>query len=136
MAKLTSQQANDLANNFLALAQAIGDFRYNNWKSLSKQQNQKLGSLQWSILNYGEDVLAFSTTLVMNDVQTSLAQINAITTQIKGTIHSLKNIQKGIGLAAAVVTLGAAVISKNPESVGKAINGVVKSWNSLRAFSG
>ena len=28
MAQLTSQQANDLANQFLALAQAIGDFRY------------------------------------------------------------------------------------------------------------
>lgn len=39
MAKLYLQQANALANNFLGLAQAIGDFRYNNWNSLSKADN-------------------------------------------------------------------------------------------------
>ena len=68
MAKLTAQQANILANNFLGLAQAIGDYRYENWATLSKGDNQKLGTLQRAILNYGEDVLALSTVLVMNDV--------------------------------------------------------------------
>ena len=129
MAKLTSQQANNLANNFLGLAQAIGDFRYNNWNSLSKAENQRLGNFQWSILNNGEDILALSTVLVMDDVQTSLTQINNVTTQIKGTISTLQNVQKGINLAAAIVTLGAAIISKNPQSIVDAISGVVDTWN-------
>jgi uncharacterized protein YoxC len=129
MAKLTSLQANILANNFLGLAQAIGDFRYENWNNLSKADNQKLGDFQRSILNYGEDILALSTTLVMDDVQTSLAQINNVTAQIKGTIKNLQNIQKGINVAASVVTLGAAIISKNPETVASAISGAVHAWN-------
>lgn len=128
MAKLTSQQANDLANNFLGLAQAIGDFRYQNWNALSKAENQKLGNSQWSILNYGEDILALSTILVMDDVQTSLTQINDITTQIEGTIKNLQNIQKGINVAASIVTLGAAIISKNPQSITDSISGVVETW--------
>lgn len=128
MAKLTSKQANDLANNFLGLAQAIGDFRYNNWNSLSKTDNQRLGNLQWSILNNGEDILTLSTTLVMDDVQTSLTQINNVTTQIKGTIGTLQNVQKGINVAAAIVTLGAAIISKNPQAIVDAISGVVSTW--------
>lgn len=128
MAKLTSKQANELANNFLGLAQAIGDFRYNNWTKLSKDENQRLGNFQWSILNNGEDILALSTTLVMDDVQDSLSQINDVTMQIKGSIDKLENVQKGIDIAAAIVTLGSSIISKNPKSVVKAIKGVIDTW--------
>lgn len=130
MSKLTSKQANDLANNFLGLAQAIGDFRYNNWYNLSKEDNQKLGNLQRSILNSGEDILTLSAILVMDDVKKSLEKINNITLQIKDNIHTIKNIQKGINLAAAIVTLGAAIISKNARSITGAIDGVIKAWES------
>lgn len=130
MAKLSAQQANELANNFLGLAQAIGDFRYTRWNDLTHEQNQKLGSLQWSVLNHGEDMLALSTTLVINDVQESLAEIKAVTQQIKTTIHSLQDIQKGINIAAAIVTLGATIISKNPESISMAIEDMVNTWKS------
>lgn len=128
MAKLTSVQANALANDFLGLAQAIGDFRYDNWNELTKPQNQQLSSLQWSILNYGEDILALSTTLVMEDVQTSLDKINDITLEIRSTIQLLKDIQKAINVAAAIVTLGGAVISKDPSSISTALQGMVDSW--------
>lgn len=128
MAKLTSAQANALANDFLGLAQAIGDFRYDNWSTLSKTQNQQLSNLQWSILNYGEDVLALSTVLVMDDVQASLDQINSITIEIKTTIQQLKDIQKAISIAAAIVTLGGAIISKDPSAIKGGVQGVIDSW--------
>ena len=85
MARLTSQQAYELASNFLGLAQAIGDFRFDNWNSLTKAQNRKLGNFQWSILNHGEDILALSTVLVMDDVQDSLNNIKEITDEIKNS---------------------------------------------------
>ena len=69
MAKLTTQQANELANNFLAMAQAIGEYRYQNFDSLSKIQNQKIRDLHWSILNYADDLYTMSATLVLNDVE-------------------------------------------------------------------
>ena len=128
MAKLTSQQANELANHFLGLAQAIGDYRFDNWSALTRAENQKLGSLQWSILNYGEDILVLSTTLTMDEVETSLAQIGAVTQDIKKTIHKLKSIQKAFDLAASVLTLGGAIISKNPEAIESGIKSLVKTW--------
>ena len=128
MSELTAIQANALSNDFLGLAQAIGDFRYDNWNELSPPQNQQLSNLQWSILNYGEDILALSTTLVMDDVQTSLDKINNITVEIKTTIHQLKNIQKAINVAAAIVTLGGAVISKSLSSIASALQGMIDSW--------
>src|SRR6267142_6954486 len=112
MAQLTAQQANDLANQFLALAQAIGDFRYNHWSELSKAQHQRLASQHWSVLNYGEDILALSTALIMDDVSPSLASIKKISGQIKSSLGTLKVIQKGIDISAAIVTFGAAIISK------------------------
>ena len=130
MANLTSKQANELAGCFLGMAQAIGDFRYTNWKELPKEDNQRLGNLQWSIMNYGEDILAFSTILVMDEVKASLEKISEISKVIKDNINSIKNIQKGINIAAAIVTLGAAIISKNARSVTGAIDGLVTEWKS------
>ncbi len=133
MAKLTSKQANRLANDFLGLAQAIGDFRYKNWDSIPKAKNKKLGDLQWSILNYGEDIIALSTTLVMEEAAQSLERINQITLEINKNILHLKDIQKGIDLAAAIVTLGAAILSKQPVTITSAISGVVDTWyNSIK----
>jgi len=130
MARLTSKQATELAGYFLGMAQAIGDFRYDNWNLLSKDDNQKLGNLQWSILNYGEDILAFSTILVMDDVKDSLEKIKSITSMIKDNMHTVKIIQKGINIAAAIVTMGAAIITKNAHSISDSVEGLVKVWES------
>jgi hypothetical protein len=130
MATLTAQQANNLANNFLGLAQAIGDYRFDNWNTLSKAENQKLGDFQWSILSYGEDILALSTALVMDDVQDSLAQINNVTLEIKETIKSLNQLQKAINVAASIVSLGGAIVSKNPQAIVAGIQSVRETWTS------
>ena len=126
MAHLTSQQANDLANQFLALAQSIGDLRYNYWNDLSKDQHQILANQHWSVLHYGEDILSMSTVLVMDDVSNSLAMIRALTGKIKSTLDALHDIQEGINISAAIVSLGAAIISENPLAVAGAIEDLVK----------
>ena len=131
MAQLTAQQANDLANQFLALAQAIGDFRYNHWNDLSKVQHQRLASQHWSVLNYGEDILALSTALIMDDVSSSLASIKTITGQIKSSLGTLKDIQKGIGITTVIVMLGAAIISQSPIAIAGAIQELGQRWRTL-----
>jgi hypothetical protein len=128
MAKLNAQQANELAANFLGLAQAIGDYRFNNWKTLSRTDNQRLGNMQWSILNSGEDMLALSTNLVMTDVQGSLKQISNITVQIRTSIQKLSNVQKAIKIAASLVTLASAIISKSPGGIVDGIQAVQDTW--------
>ena len=130
MAKLTSKQTNELAHNFLAMAQAIGDYRYENFDTLSKDQNQKLSDLHWSILNYSGDLYVLSATLVIDDVQNSLTSIESITTQIKATYKELQNVQKAINVAASIVTVGASILSKNPQAIGDSIGGLIKTWNS------
>ena len=130
MANLSAQEANKLASNFLGLAQSIGDFRFNNWDNLTNNENQRLGNLQWSILNYGEDILALSTQLVIEDSKQSLEDINNISAEIKATINTIQKIQKGINVATSIVVLGGAIISKNPQAIVDALKGVVESFSS------
>jgi len=125
MGYLTQDQANDLANNFLILAEEAGKFRINKKNKLTPLESQKLADWQWQIINFGEDIIALSVTLVMEDVQISLAKIDQITVQIKSTIQTLKDIQKGIGIVAATVSLGAAILSKQPLAITDSIAGLI-----------
>ena len=117
MTKLTSKQVNALANNFLALAQSIGDYRYKNYDSLTENQNKRLRESHKRTLDYSDDLYTLSASLVMNDVATSLKKIALITEKINGIYTSLENVQKAINIATSVVTLGASIFSLSPQGV-------------------
>lgn len=55
-------------------------------------------------------------------------EINHIKTQIKDSIDQLREVQKGINIAAAIITGSAAIILKNLKSIGKGISGVAEAW--------
>lgn len=124
MVKLTAKQASDLANNFLGIAQAIGDYRFEKWDKLPKDENQELGKLQWSILTHGEEMLAASTALVMEEAGDALAQINDISERIGKNIHNLQQVQQVISVAASVIMLGASIVSKNPAGIADNLQGL------------
>ena len=126
MAKLTAKQANELANNFLGLAQTIGDYRYQN--TLPKQQNQIIKDLHWSVLNCADDLYTLSATLVMDDVAQSLSAIGTITKELQDAYKKLQNVQKAINVAASIVTLGSSILSKNPQAIKESLSNVVSVW--------
>lgn len=130
MATLTAKQVNELANIFLVLAQSIGEYRYTNYDHLTKPQNQILRESHRRILDYSDHLFTLSATLVMEDVQGSLTSIGEITEQISSTYKTLQNVQKAINVAASVVTLGASILSKNPQAIADSIGGLVETWNS------
>ncbi|HMF71373.1 MAG TPA: hypothetical protein VK616_07845, partial [Flavitalea sp.] len=126
MENLTSAQAAELAKNFLGLAQSMGNYRFTNWKKLTKAQNQELSDKQWSILNAGEDMLALSTTLLINEADETLKQIRQVTSDIDKTILQIKKIQKVINIGTAVVQLAAVIIGKQPLAIPGAIDDLIK----------
>ena len=117
MATLTAVQANELAINFLKLAQAVGEFRISHRNQLSPAENKNLANWQWEIMSQGEDMLAASTVLVMTNAKSSLATLDSITTQITKDIAKIKAIHKGIDLVAAILELGKAIMSKKPLAI-------------------
>ena len=129
MANLTSQQANQIAGNFLALAQSIGNYRYKNFERLSKSSNQQIKELHLEILEYADNLYTLSATLVMSDVKESLASINHISAQIDETYKTLQSIQKAINIATSIINLGEAIISKSPQSIADSIKDLQTVWN-------
>ncbi|HEX8277118.1 MAG TPA: hypothetical protein VF540_00425 [Segetibacter sp.] len=124
MRHLTSEEANLLANNFLALARAAGDYRFANWKNLSGTEKEELGNLQDCLLDQGEKILAQSVSLVMDEVAQSLNSIQIITNKIKDALQQLKDLQKVINIGAAAVTLGSAILTKDLTAIGEGIAGL------------
>jgi hypothetical protein len=128
MANLNADQAKQLSDNFYFLGRAIGDFRYHNWDRLTLAENKDLSDIQNSLLRFGEDILAYATTLVMDEVVPSLEKINTITSEIHGTINTLTNIQKGLNVAAAVLILGVAILNRDLKEITNSINDVFETW--------
>ena len=130
MARLTSQQANELANNFSVIGQAVLDYMIQNYDNLSKLQYQKFRDLHRAILNYSDDLYALSAIVIIDDIQTALLTIGNVTAEIKDTYKTLQNIQKAIDVSVSVVNLGAALFSKNPQAVADSISRLVATWKS------
>lgn len=128
MPNLNSKQARELAINFFALANLIGEYRYEYKESLSTPHKIELKNLYDEISLSGTQMLAISTKLAMDEVKESLLQIDTITIQIKNSIKTLKDIQKVINIATTIVNLGSSIISKNPLAIATAINGVEDAW--------
>jgi hypothetical protein len=126
MENVTPEQAAELAKNFLGLAQSIGNYRFANWKKLSSAENQELSAKQWSILNAGEDMLALSTSLLINEANATIKQIKLITSDIDKTILNIKKVQKVIDIGAAVIQLAAVIIGKQPLAIPSAIGELAK----------
>ena len=126
MGQLTSGQVNELADYFLAMAQALGDYRQQNIDHLLGPNNQEIKELQAAIRKYADDLYTLSASLVLDDVQESLAAIGEITNQIKSTYAELKDVQKAINIASSVINLGKAILEKNPKMIGQILEDLVK----------
>lgn len=132
MATLTSQQANELANYFLAMAEAVGDYRYQNFDSLSAQENKEIKDSLEFIRKCANELFTLSATLVMDDAQNSLSAIKEVTNQMKSTYKTLQDVQKAINIAASIVTLGKAILGKSPQQIADATGKLADCWNATK----
>ena len=133
MPKLTSAQARELSRNFRGMSQAIGNYIYDNWNELTIPQKSKLTNFEDSLRSAGADMLALSTTLALDEVESSLSNIAEITEEIREDYKTLAKYQDAIKLAASMVTFAGAVISKDTSSIGNAFGDLRKSWDKLKS---
>jgi hypothetical protein len=127
MPNLTSQQVNELANHFLAMAEEISNHRYKNFDKLSKDENKQLKESHSDLLDKCDELYTLSASLVLDDVQSALSSIGSVTADIKATYATLVNVQKAINVAASVVTLASSILSKDPKAIGGSISGLMQS---------
>jgi len=124
MEQLTSEQVNQLAGHFLSMAQSIEEFRSQNFVNLSPDQNQNIKDFHSIILDCADRLYTLSASLVLEDVDASLAKIGEVTNRMNTTVSALKNVQKAIDIAASVVALSKAILAANLQDIGTSLAGL------------
>lgn len=125
MEQLTAEQLTELGYSFLSIANSVDEYRMENRRQLSDDENQSLKILHSSLTQYADDLFATSAITLVSEVGGSLQKLKEVTAGINATYRKLRRVQKAIGIAAAAVAVGGAVLSKNPKSIKEAVTGLV-----------
>lgn len=117
MGKLTAEQVKRLADNFAHMANALGNYRYENFERLTKENNQLLKELHTKTLAHTTELYTQSAILVMDDAASSLEHIDSITLETQQLYKKLVGVQKILDRATSVLTLASAIISLDTKEI-------------------
>ncbi len=125
MAHLKSEQVKNLADNLLRMTNGLGNYRYENSERLSEDENQRIKELHEKQLSHTTELYTKSAVLVMDDVETSLKQIDTITLETQKLYENLTTVQKVLDRATSVLTLAIAIIGLDPKGITSSIKGLL-----------
>ena len=82
-----------------------------------------------TLLDEADEQNTSDATELSEDVQMALDRTVEVTVEIKKTYNTLANIEKGIAVATAVVTLGQTILKRDPSDINNALNDLLDKWN-------
>ncbi len=126
MPQLTQDQARALAEGFLAVSKAVGDFRLANFSLLTPDQQAALRDLQQQLSNQSLHFTAVAIQITLDDLQGTLERIGQVTAQVNQAVTNLNDIRRVITVATSFVGLGAAIASGNPGTIATAVQGTIQ----------
>jgi hypothetical protein len=115
--KLASDDAFELAKQFRAMSQALGDYRLDQWTQLSPAQRQQLEDAEWSLLSNASDIRTRAVGLVLDESAISFAALQESTSKARKAVQKLAKVHKVIKIAIAAVGLAAAVMARDPGAI-------------------
>lgn len=122
-------ETSNIANLYTDWAAAILNYRKINFDSLTDFTKKNLLESAMTLLDEADEQNTSDATELSEDVQMALDRTVEVTVEIKKTYNTLTNIEKGISIATAVVTLGQVIIKKNPSDINSALNDLLDKWN-------
>ena len=121
MSRLNASDARELSRSFNDLAVTIGNYRFDNWSTLSPRQRADLESREWTLLNDSSDMTSRAIILQVADMKSALDGLRAATKRLARTAKALRDFKSAIMVASNAITLGAAIMTGNPVAIAKAI---------------
>jgi hypothetical protein len=116
---LSSDDALALSRSFRNLSVAIGDFRFNNWSTLSEANRRTLEDEEWSLLNASSDMVTKAVGLTLDEPQARVQTVQGAAASAETAVKTLNDVRKVITVATAAVGLAAAIVSKDPGAIAK-----------------
>lgn len=126
MPNLTSQQVKELADNLLRMTNALGIYRYENFDSLSEEENLRIKKLHRQQLEDTTELYTQSAVLVMDEAETSLQQIDTITKETIALYNKLGTVQMVLDRATTILTLATAIIGLDPKGITASIKSLLE----------
>lgn len=130
MASLTSNQSRNIAKFFRDFSIFLHKYRIDKWDNLSEEERDDLESLEIRLRNFGSKFTAMAIIISVDELKGPLEKIENATKEGKKAIKKINNIKKAIKLAKSVVSMGVAILSKDP---GKIINAATGLYNEAKA---
>ena len=114
---MTPISTDALADEFLKLKMAVGEFRNTCFDTLTPAQRDGLKTLASQLGDEVDHLTAMAIQQSLADLQDTFSHLKGVTAGVNDAVAHLGEVRKVLTVAAALVSLGAAVASKDPGTV-------------------
>ena len=125
MSEILEADALVLAKLFKQAATSLGQYQLDHWDGLSADNRGALTEEEYTLLDYSQSLVTYAVGAILDDAQISLDQIKKATQEANNAIETAQDIKKALGIASALVTLGAAIAAGNPSGIASAVGQVM-----------
>src|SRR5678809_84494 len=106
MAKISTEDARDLARLYYDLAVSLGEFRFNHWDEMNQSQRTELESLEWTLLTQSSDMTTRAISIATEDMQPALKEVSGATRNLTRAVRRISDVKKAINIASKAIDMG------------------------------
>jgi hypothetical protein len=128
MTKLNTSDALQLSEQFRDASSALSSYLYGNWSSFNTAaqlvDRNKLQSMVQTLMGVATDLVTHAVGAVLDDAQTSIADIGQATTDATKAAQNIADIKKAIVITTSLILLATAIPTGNAAAIFAAVKGV------------
>ena len=121
---LNADDAKELADRFLEAATAIDKFLDDNWTTIDRADYETMSESAKTLLRVCSFMTTVAVGLSIDRMQDDAAQLKQVTAKAKESLARLQSVRRAMRVAAGMVDLATAIMSKDPGGIFKAFQGL------------
>lgn len=123
------KQAEDLAQIFFNLSNAVDAFRLSNYGALSPADQIRLKNQAQALDTRGQQYTADALGAILQGIQPHLANIKKATQDAQNALAHLNDVAKGLAIVDSAVALVGSIVAGDLGSIGDNVNGLYQAIN-------
>lgn len=123
--ELTADQARKLARSYFDLAQALGEYRFDQFDALTPTKRKKMEAFERTLLDSSTAFTSLAMSISLADLEPVLTRIDEVTATLKDNINQLQKVDRVLNIAGSAVQLASAILTGNPTTIFKAADDAV-----------
>lgn len=121
---LNADDAKELADRFLEAATAIDKYLDDNWTTIDRADYETMSESAKTLLRVCSFMTTVAVGLSIDQMQDDAAQLKQVVAKAKESLARLQSVRRAMRVAAGMVDLATAIMSKDPGGIFKAFQGL------------